>query len=62
VDAARAFLFFHDALIESVIKVYTEAHVSSTQMGVMFHKMHTFTEDILISLLETFQKLEYANR
>jgi hypothetical protein len=62
VDAARAFLFFRDALIESVIKVYSEAHVSSTQMAGMFHKMHTFTDDILISLLQTFQSLESANR
>jgi len=62
VDAARAFLFFRDTLIESVIRVYGQAHVPSTQMARMFHKIHAFTDDILISLLETYQKLEDAKR
>jgi excisionase family DNA binding protein len=62
VDAARAFLFFRDTLVESVIKVYSEAHMPSSRMAGMFHKIHTFTDDILISLLETFKKLESVNR
>jgi excisionase family DNA binding protein len=61
VDAARAFLFFRNTLIESVIKVYREANVASGQTADMFHKMHTFTDEILISLLQTFQSLN-ANR
>ena len=61
VEAARAFLFFRDTLIESVVKVYSEAHVPSNQMAGMFRKIHSFTDDILISLLETFQALEKAN-
>lgn len=61
VDAARAFLFFRNTLIESVIKVYREANVPSRQTADMFHKMHTFTDEILISLLQTFQSLN-ANR
>lgn len=61
VDAAKAFLFFRDTLIESVIKVYTEAHVPTKQATDMYTKMHTFTDDILISLLETYRKLENAN-
>ena len=62
VEAARAFLFFRDTLIESVIKVYSEAHMPASRMAEMFHKIHTFTDDILISLLETFKKLESVNR
>jgi len=62
VDAAKAFLFFRDTLVESVIKVYTEANVPSRQATEMYAKMHTFTDDILISLLETFSKLESANQ
>ncbi len=62
VEAARAFLFFRDTLIESVIKVYSEAHVPASQMAGMFHKIHTFTDDILISLLQTFHNLEAAKR
>jgi excisionase family DNA binding protein len=61
VDAAKAFLFFRDTLIESFIKVYTEAHVPTKQATDMYTKMHTFTDEILISLLETYSKLENAN-
>jgi len=61
VDAAKAFLFFRDTLVESVIKVYTEANVPTKKATEMYAKMHTFTDDILISLLETYSKLENAN-
>lgn len=61
VDAAKAFLFFRDALVESVIKVYTEANVPSKQATEMYTRIHTFTDEILISLLETYRKLENAN-
>ena len=61
VDAAKAFLFFRNSLIESVIKVYGEANVPSGQTAEMFQKMHTFTDEILISLLQTYQLLN-ANR
>lgn len=57
VDAARAFLFFRTTLIDSVIKVYQESNMSSKQTAVVFGKMYTFTDDILISLLQTFQAL-----
>jgi excisionase family DNA binding protein len=61
VDAAKAFLFFRDTLVESVIKVYNEAKVPSKKATEMYTKMHTFTDEILISLLETYRKLENAN-
>jgi excisionase family DNA binding protein len=61
VDAARAFLFFRDALVESVAKVYGDANVPFSQSGETFRKMHTFTDEILISLLQTYQALENAN-
>ena len=62
VDAAKAFLFFRNSLIESVIKVYGDAKVPTHQASRMYTKMHTFTDEILISLLQTFQSLENANR
>ena len=62
VDAARAFLFFRNVLIESVMKVYGDANVPSGQTAETFQKMHVFTDEILISLLQTFQALENANR
>ena len=59
VDATRAFLFFRDVLIESVMKVYSEANIPSGKAWEeMLHKMHTFTDQILISLLNTYQALE----
>ncbi|HSG45767.1 MAG TPA: hypothetical protein VLA72_21700, partial [Anaerolineales bacterium] len=58
VDAAKAFLFFRDTLVESVIKVYTEANIPSKKATDIYAKMHAFTDDILISLLDTYQKLE----
>lgn len=61
VDAAKAFLFFRDTLVESVIKVYNEANIPARRVTEMYTRIHTFTDDILISLLETYRKLETAN-
>jgi excisionase family DNA binding protein len=57
VDAVRAFLFLRNTLIDSVIRVYQEANVPSGQTAETFGKMYTFTDDILVSLLQTFQTL-----
>lgn len=57
VDAAKAFLFFRNTLINSVIKVYQEANIPSRQTAETFSRMYVFTDDILISLLQTFQSL-----
>lgn len=61
VDAAKAFLFFRETLVASVIKVYTEANIPARRATEMYARMHTFTDDVLISLLETYRKLENAN-
>ena len=59
VDAARAFMFFRSVLIESVMKVYSEANIPCGKVWEeMLQKMHTFTDQILISLLDTYQALE----
>lgn len=59
VDATRAFMFFRKVLIESVMKVYSEANIPSGKAWEeMLGKMHTFTDQILISLLDTYQALE----
>ncbi len=62
VDAVKAFLFFRDALVESLFKVYGDAKVPADKTSQMYSKIHTFTDDILVSLLETFQSLENVNR
>jgi excisionase family DNA binding protein len=62
VDATRALLFFRNVLIESVMKVYREANILSGKAWEdMLHRMHTFTDRILVSLLETYHKLESVN-
>ena len=59
VDATRAFMFFRNVLIQSVMKVYSEANIPSGKAWEeMLGKMHTFTDQILISLLDTFKALE----
>ena len=59
VDATRAFLFFRNVLLESVMKVYSEANIPSGKAWEeMLGKMQAFTDQILISLLDTYQALE----
>ena len=56
VDATRALLFFRNALIESMMKVYREANVlSGGAWEQMLHQLHGFTDEILISLLESYR-------
>jgi excisionase family DNA binding protein len=59
VDAARAFLFFRDVLLQSVIQVYQEANIPSGQAwGEILHKVNAFTDLILLELLETYNAME----
>jgi excisionase family DNA binding protein len=58
-DAARAFLFFRDMLLQSMIQVYQEANVPSGQAwGEILHGVNAFTDLILLNLLETYQAME----
>jgi excisionase family DNA binding protein len=58
-DAARAFLFFRDALLQSVIQAYQEANVPSGQAwGEILRKVNAFTDLVLLYLLETFESLD----
>ena len=59
VDATRAFLFFRSVLLDSVMSVYREANIPSGKAWEdMLQRMHSFTDQILISLLDTYQALE----
>jgi len=58
-EAARAFLFFRDALLQSVIEVYQVANVPSGKAwGEVLRGVNTYTDIVLLHLLETFQGLE----
>jgi excisionase family DNA binding protein len=59
VDATRAFLFFRNTLLEAVLNAYDKARVPpGLAWGNMLNKMHTFTDQILLNLLETYQALD----
>jgi len=59
VEAARAFMFFRNALMDAVVGVYSQANIpSGPAWEDMLHKMHAFTDQILVSLLETYLALE----
>ena len=58
VEAAQAFLFFRNTVIESIIHAYREANVPFDEA---LHRMHAFTDEILVSLLQTYQRLEKSN-
>ncbi len=55
VEATQAFLFFRNTLIESVVHAYREANIPFDEM---LRRMHIFTDEILVSLLQTYEKLE----
>jgi len=62
VDAAKAFLFFRDTLVESVVKVCGEANMPASQSSQMYSKIHRFTDGILISLLQTYESLGHSRQ
>jgi excisionase family DNA binding protein len=55
-EATHAFLFFRTVLLESLFSVYERAAVSSPHLwGNMFRQINSFTDSILIHLLETYE-------
>jgi excisionase family DNA binding protein len=62
VDATRAFLFFRNTLLEALVNAYEEARVPpGLAWGKMLNKIHTFTDLILVNLLQTYQAFEEAH-
>lgn len=63
VEATRAFLFFRDILIEAIMQVYEGANIPSGIAWVdMLHKINTFTDEILLNLLDTYHTLDEAKQ
>ena len=63
VEATHAFLFFRNVLMESMLTVYEAAAVRSPlAWSDMFRKMGDFTDQILITILETYEVYQRANR
>ncbi len=63
VEAVRAFLFFRNMLIESMLSVYESAAVQSAHAwSGMFRKINEFTDLILTTLLETYEAYQRSAR
>ena len=59
VDAVHAFLFFRNVLVESMLSVYVAASVRSpSAWSDMFRKISEFTDQIMITILETYEAYE----
>jgi excisionase family DNA binding protein len=62
VEATQAFLFFRNTLLEALVNTYEEARVPpGLAWGRMLNKIHTFTDQILVDLLQTYQAFEEAH-
>lgn len=58
-EAVNAFLFFRNVLMESMLSVYEAASVQSPfAWSDMFRKINAFTDQILITLLGTYEAYE----
>jgi excisionase family DNA binding protein len=63
VEATRAFLFFRNLLLESMVGLYHQANVPHGEAWQeMLKRIHTFTDQIMLSLLETYQAFEGNHR
>ena len=63
IDATCAFLFFRNLLLEAMIAVYLDARVSDTESwGDMLTRIHAFTDQTMLSLMETYDAFEKNNR
>jgi excisionase family DNA binding protein len=62
-EACHAFLFFRNLLFESMLNVYEAAAVQSPQAwSGMFRKVNDFTDEILVSLMETYEAYTRGTR
>ena len=63
VEATHALLFFRNVLIESMLTVYESAAVRSPHAwSDMLRKINEFTDQILITLLETYEAYQRGGR
>lgn len=59
VDATRAFLFFRNNLLEALISAYDNACIPpGMAWSRMLNRVHTFTDQILVDMLETYLMFE----
>jgi excisionase family DNA binding protein len=62
-ESVRAFLFFRNALLDAMLDVYESASVRSSQAwGDMLHRILTFTDLILVTLVDTEEAFQKGGR
>lgn len=63
VEATQAFLFFRNILLDALFNAYEEARVPpGLAWGRMLTRLHRFTDQVLLSLLESYQAFEGRGR
>jgi excisionase family DNA binding protein len=62
-EATHAYLFFRNVLLESMLAVYESASVNSPQAwSNLFRRVSEFTDQILVTLLETYEAYQRVSR
>lgn len=62
-EAMQAYLFFRNTLLDAVMNVYQDANIpSGAAWGGMLKKVNAFTDQVMLSLLETYQAFEDAHQ
>ncbi len=63
VDATQAFLFFRNGLLEALVNAYEDARVPpGLAWGRLLIRLHYFTDQVLLNLLESYQAFEERSR
>jgi excisionase family DNA binding protein len=61
-EAAHAFQFFRTAVMDAVLTAYENADVHSPQIWAeLFRKMNSFSDLIIITLLDTYEAFQHGN-
>src|SRR5512137_1342069 len=61
-EAAHAFQFFRTAVMDAIITAYENADVHSPQIWAeLIRKMNSFSDQIMITLLDTYEALQHGN-
>jgi len=62
-EASRAFLFFRNTLLEAMLAVYEDASIQTPKAwSDIFRKIFRFTDQIQITLLETYEAYQRGKR
>ncbi len=62
-EASRAFLFFRNVLLEAMLTVYEDSTIQTPKAwSDIFRKIYRFTDQIQLTLLETYDAYQRGNR